>query len=138
MLRDTTPNNVAKANLEKLFEELQVPELVREQWYEALISKDVKLNVHARILAYFSETRQIRVRKQADYGLSWRKYGLDGVFFNIATKFARLESLVWKRNAQFVNDESVRDTFIDMLNYIFYSIFLLEEENFRGKDNHDA
>ena len=39
---------------------------------------------------------------------------------------------VWLANDPQVKGESVRDTLIDLLNYVLYAIFLLEEGNIRG------
>ena len=124
-----------KQALLELFAELQVPDSLRVKWIEKLDSSDIRSKSDAKILAYFSIGREIRKAKQADYGLTWREYGLDGVFFNIATKFGRLKSLLWRRNETQVKTESIWDTLIDLINYTFYAIFLLEEGNLRGQDD---
>lgn len=104
-----------------------------EKLLTELTSDDVRARVNARHLAYFGLCRMIRKKKQADYGLTWQEYGLDGVFFNIASKFGRLKSLIWHRKEAQVKDESVLDTLLDLVNYALYAIFLFEEGNFRGE-----
>ena len=51
-----------------------------------LESDDVRSKVEAKFLSYFAESQELRLRKQADYGLSWRDMGLLGVFCNIVSK----------------------------------------------------
>ena len=70
-------------------------------------------------------------RKNKDYGdsfgVSVEKYGLISALTRISDKFNRLESLILKGDQQ-VNDESLKDTLLDLANYSLMTIIELMEE----------
>ena len=55
-------------------------------------------------------------KKNADYGDAFATYGLIGVLVRIQDKIQRLVSIT-KNGVHLVNDESLRDTLIDLHNY---------------------
>jgi len=71
---------------------------------------------------------ELFTRKNADYGDAFAKYGLVGVLMRIEDKIQRALSIT-KNGIQLVNDESIKDTLIDLHNYAGMALLLMEEEN---------
>ena len=67
-------------------------------------------------------------KKNADYGDAFATYGPIGVIVRIGDKIQRLMS-VSKNKINFVADESLRDTLIDLHNYSAMAIMLMDENN---------
>ena len=66
-------------------------------------------------------------RKNADYGDSFANYGPVGVIVRMGDKIQRLSS-VSKNGVVLVNNESLRDTLIDLHNYAAMAIMLMDED----------
>ena len=66
-------------------------------------------------------------RKNADYGDAFATYGPIGVIVRMGDKISRLTS-VTRTGVTMVNDESLRDTLIDLHNYSAMAIMLMDEE----------
>ena len=81
------------------------------------------------------ELNEIYVNKNNDYGDSFgetfRKLGIISAVTRITDKTNRLQSLCV--NQQKVNDESIRDTLMDLANYAIMTIIELDEEKERIK-----
>ena len=73
------------------------------------------------------EARALFSKKNADYGDSFATYGPIGVLVRMGDKINRLQSIE-KNKVSFVNDESMRDTLIDLHNYSAMAIMLLDEK----------
>ena len=73
------------------------------------------------------EARELFKKKNADYGDSFATYGPIGVLVRMGDKINRLQSIE-KNKVSFVNDESMRDTLIDLHNYSAMAIMLLDEK----------
>jgi hypothetical protein len=71
---------------------------------------------------------ELFTRKNADYGDAFAKYGVVGVLMRIEDKIQRALSIT-KNGIQLVNDESIKDTLIDLHNYAGMALLLMEEEN---------
>jgi hypothetical protein len=71
---------------------------------------------------------ELFTRKNADYGDAFAKYGVVGVLMRIEDKIQRALSIT-KNGIQLVNDESIKDTLIDLHNYAAMALLLMEEEN---------
>ena len=65
-------------------------------------------------------------RKNADYGDAFAKFGVIGVLMRIEDKIQRCLSIS-NSNVTLVNDESLKDTLIDLHNYSAMALMLLEE-----------
>ena len=65
-------------------------------------------------------------KKNADYGDAFATYGPAGVLVRIGDKLQRLASIE-KNGITFVNDESMRDTLLDLHNYAAMALLLLDE-----------
>lgn len=78
------------------------------------------------------ELNEIYVNKNNDYGDSFgetfRKLGIISAVTRITDKTNRLQSLC--RNQQKVNDESIRDTLMDLANYAIMTIIEIDEEKY--------
>lgn len=66
------------------------------------------------------------LKKNSDYGDSYKDYGLIGVLVRLGDKIKRLHN-VTNKGINLVNDESLRDTLIDLQNYSTMAIMLYDE-----------
>ena len=69
----------------------------------------------------------IGTRKNTDYGDSFATYGPVGVIVRMGDKIQRLVS-VSNKGVTLVNNESLRDTLIDLHNYAAMAIMLIDEK----------
>ena len=74
------------------------------------------------------EAKHLFKKKNTDYGDSFATFGSIGVIVRMQDKINRLVSIE-KNNVNFVNDESMRDTLIDLHNYSAMAIMLIDENN---------
>ena len=74
------------------------------------------------------EAYKIFSKKNADYGDAFATYGSVGVLVRIGDKLNRLASVDANKVA-FVNDESLRDTLLDLHNYSAMAIICMDEQN---------
>jgi hypothetical protein len=72
------------------------------------------------------EAFELFVKKNADYGDAFAKYGVIGVLMRIEDKLQRLLSIT-KNGVNLVKDEGIRDTLIDLHNYAAMAVMLLDE-----------
>ena len=66
-------------------------------------------------------------KKNADYGDAFATYGAIGVLVRIGDKLSRLSSIN-KKSITMVDDETMRDTLIDLHNYSAMAIMIMDEE----------
>ena len=66
-------------------------------------------------------------KKNADYGDAFATYGAVGVLVRIGDKLSRLSSIN-KKSITMVDDETMRDTLIDLHNYSAMAIMIMDEE----------
>ena len=78
------------------------------------------------------EALELFVKKNTDYGDAFAIYGPVGVIVRMGDKIQRLMS-VSKNGVQFVNNESLRDTLIDLHNYAAMAVMLIDDDN-KDKD----
>lgn len=71
---------------------------------------------------------ELFTKKNADYGDAFATYGAVGVLVRIGDKLQRLSSIE-KNKVVLVNDESLRDTLIDLHNYSAMAIMCLDDAN---------
>ena len=72
-------------------------------------------------------------KKNADYGDAYKTYGAVGVIVRMGDKISRLASIS-ARHVCLVDDESLRDTLMDLHNYAAMAISLLDN----GEDQKKA
>jgi hypothetical protein len=67
-------------------------------------------------------------KKNQDYGNAFALYGPVGVLVRMGDKIARLQSIS-NKGITLVNNESLRDTLIDLHNYSAMAIMLLDKKS---------
>ena len=87
----------------------------------------------AQMQAVQKEAFETFLRKNKDYGDAFATYGPVGVIVRIGDKIARLTS-VSSSGVNLVQDETIRDTLMDLHNYAAMAVMLLDE----GKDVNDT
>ena len=80
-----------------------------------------------QLKAVQDESRELFSRKNADYGDAFATYGTIGVLVRLGDKIQRLSSIT-KKSVTLVDDESLRDTLIDLHNYAAMAVMLLDEK----------
>lgn len=86
-----------------------------------------------------SEGLELFIKKNADYGDAFAKYGVIGVLMRIEDKIQRSLSIT-KNGVNLVNDEGIKDTLLDLHNYAAMALMLLEPPLEKGgilKDEHN-
>jgi len=73
-----------------------------------------------------NEALELFIRKNADYGDAFAKYGIIGVLMRIEDKLQRSLSIT-KSGVNLVADEGIRDTLIDLHNYAAMALMLMDE-----------
>lgn len=74
-----------------------------------------------------SEALEIFTKKNIDYGDAFAKFGVIGVLMRIEDKIQRSLSIT-KNGVNLINDESMRDTLLDLHNYAAMALMLLDEK----------
>ena len=67
-------------------------------------------------------------KKNADYGDAFAKYGVIGVLMRMEDKLQRSLSIS-KKQVSLVDDESIKDTLLDLHNYAAMALMLLNEKD---------
>ena len=80
-----------------------------------------------QLFAVQQEALELFKKKNKDYGDSFATYGPIGVIVRIGDKISRLNSIT-KNGINMVNDESLRDTLIDLHNYSAMAVLLMDED----------
>jgi hypothetical protein len=80
------------------------------------------------------EALELFKRKNTDYGDAFANYGSIGVIVRMGDKIQRLVS-VTNRSVSLINNESLRDTLIDLHNYAAMAIMLIDEKNQNKNEN---
>ena len=81
-----------------------------------------------------NEALELFKRKNADYGDAFANYGSIGVIVRMGDKIQRLVS-VTNRSVSLIDNESLRDTLIDLHNYAAMAIMLIDEKNQNKNEN---
>ena len=66
-------------------------------------------------------------KKNQDYGDAFAKFGVIGILMRIEDKIQRYLSIT-KNGVRLVNDESLKDTLMDLHNYAAMGVMLLDEK----------
>lgn len=74
------------------------------------------------------EGLELFTRKNKDYGDAFATYGPIGVLVRIGDKINRLQNIN-NSGIQMVDDESIRDTLIDLHNYAAMAVMLIDEND---------
>jgi beta-glucosidase/6-phospho-beta-glucosidase/beta-galactosidase len=70
---------------------------------------------------------ELFTKKNTDYGDAFAKFGLIGVLMRIEDKIQRSLSIT-NNGVNLVDDESIRDTLLDLHNYAAMGLMLLDEK----------
>ena len=93
------------------------------------IDTTIKANRHLLLLR---ELNAIYIKKNHDYGDSFHKTYMEEGFamsrIRLADKLERFKSLSRGDTAQMVNDESIRDTLMDLANYAIMTVLEMDDE----------
>ena len=81
----------------------------------------------SQMQAVQKEAFETFLKKNKDYGDAFATYGPIGVIVRIGDKISRLTS-VTNSGINFVEDESIRDTLMDLHNYSAMAVMLLDEK----------
>jgi hypothetical protein len=73
-----------------------------------------------------NEGLELFIKKNTDYGDAFALYGVVGVLIRMQDKLARYISIN-KTSINLVDNESIRDTLIDLMNYSGMALLLLDE-----------
>ena len=73
-----------------------------------------------------NEALELFIKINIDYGDAFAKYGVIGVLMRIEDKLQRSMSIT-KNNVNLIDNESIRDTLIDLHNYSAMALMLLDE-----------
>ena len=73
------------------------------------------------------EALELFSRKNADYGDAFATYGVVGVLVRMGDKISRMMSISSK-GVNVVEDETLRDTLIDLHNYSAMAVMLMDNE----------
>jgi len=82
----------------------------------------------AQLTSVQAEAHELFESKNKDYGDAFARYGPVGVLVRLGDKLARLQHITQNGIAIRVEDESVRDTLLDLHNYSAMAIMLIDEE----------
>lgn len=83
---------------------------------------------HNQFRAVQDEGFELFKKKNADYGDAFTNFGALGVIMRMGDKISRSLSIT-NTQISLVNDESLRDTLIDLHNYSAMAIMLMDEDN---------
>ena len=89
-------------------------------------------NWHAALSRVQAEGLGMFVKKNTDYGNAFERHGLVGLVMRAGDKLARLEQIS-SRGIQLVDDESLRDTLMDLHNYAGMAVAMMDNENISKK-----
>tara|TARA_B100000900_G_C20387853_1_gene637299 strand:- start:458 stop:823 length:366 start_codon:yes stop_codon:yes gene_type:complete len=104
----------------------QLTETPEQAKYRIEQLEEKEMNREMEYLKVHNEAFELFLKKNKDYGDAFAKYGPVGVIVRIGDKIQRLSS-VTKNGVQLVNNESIRDTLIDLHNYAAMAVMLLDE-----------
>ena len=85
------------------------------------------MNRQEQMLKIQKEAFELFKKKNTDYGDAFAEFGVIGVLMRIEDKIKRSLSIT-KNSVNLVNDESIRDTMIDLHNYSAMALMLLDEK----------
>ena len=75
------------------------------------------------------ECKEMFKKKNSDYGDAFATYGTVGVLVRIGDKLSRFSNISSKKIEINVNNETLKDTLMDLHNYSAMAIMCLNDEN---------
>lgn len=111
-----------------------------EEVKEVSTRKIPKVQRHKELCKQLNKTYEAKNHDYGDsFGDTYKKLGLTSALVRISDKYNRLMSL-GSGKKQRVNDESIRDTLLDMANYCIMTVMELDrevynKEKFKNEEN---
>lgn len=90
---------------------------------------EMKVDRVGQMKSIQAEGLELFKKKNADYGDAFAKYGIIGVLMRIEDKIQRSISIS-QNGVNLVDDETIRDTLIDLHNYAAMGIMLVKKKEF--------
>ena len=97
------------------------------------MDEPIKNKREIQMNAIHEEAFQLFIKKNADYGDAFANYGPIGVIVRMGDKIQRLQNIT-KNGVNFVENESIRDTLIDLHNYAAMAVMLMDEKEKEEKE----
>ena len=94
---------------------------------------DMNVNTVENFVKIQREGLNLYLKKNIDYGNSYKDSGLIGILVRLGDKIKRLQN-VTNNSINLVNDETLRDTLIDLQNYSTMAIMVYDEGKSNNKD----
>lgn len=88
----------------------------------------MSINRETQMETIQKEALELFKKKNTDYGDAFATYGTIGIMVRITDKINRFVNIK-NTSVSLVNDETLRDTLIDLHNYAAMAIMLLDENN---------
>lgn len=85
----------------------------------------VEMNRVEQMKKIHTDALELFTRKNADYGDAFAKFGIIGILMRIEDKIQRSLSIT-TNGVQMVNDETMKDTLLDLHNYAAMGLMVLE------------
>lgn len=106
---------------------------------EAHLKKNERYFVHQRLC---NQIHDLYLRKNSDYGNSFgdslAEEGLAAARIRIGDKFNRFKQLSRNPKGQKVNDESLKDTLLDMANYCLMTVVEIDMNTAETADKEES
>jgi hypothetical protein len=82
----------------------------------------------AQLKSIQDECRELFYKKNQDYGDAFSEYGPVGVLIRLGDKIKRMTSIT-KSGVNLIDNETLRDTLLDMHNYAAMAVILMDEDD---------
>lgn len=110
-----------------ILELLKIYNMIFNMFYQYPIDKNENENEIKNFKRIQNLGLDLFIKKNKDYGKAYSKYGAIGVLIRINDKISRLQTIT-KTKILLVDDESLKDTLIDLHNYSAIALMELNKE----------
>ena len=114
-----------------ILELLKIYNIIFNMFYQYPINENENENENKNEIIKFKRIQKLGldlfIKKNKDYGKAYSKYGAIGVLIRINDKISRLQTIT-KNKILLVDDESLKDTLIDLHNYSAIALMELNKE----------
>ncbi len=115
----------------KIIARFSFEELLKEDFMQ---SNKVNILQHKQLAEQLHELYKQKNDKYGNsFGISVEKYGLISALTRMSDKWNRLENLILNKDNG-TNDESLKDTLLDLSNYCLMTIIELENQELKNKE----
>tara|TARA_B100001769_G_C21903739_1_gene487891 strand:+ start:96 stop:446 length:351 start_codon:yes stop_codon:yes gene_type:complete len=110
-----------------ILELLKIYNMIFNMFYQYPIDENENENEIKKFKRIQNLGLDLFIKKNKDYGKAYSKYGTIGVLIRINDKISRLQTIT-KNKILLVDDESLKDTLIDLHNYSAIALMELNKE----------